>query len=299
MHCSACGAVSRGAGRCGACGAVMPLPGEELVHDRPVAAAVPLDRRGPRDGGPTAGPPSAMGKDLWLDRREEPRPPVVSPLDAVRPMAEAAAHLLRHVAAVAPLAREEAPVPAAPGGQAVVAAEPGLPDEAWRILEADAVDEEFEVTEEIVMPPAAPAWRRLLAWTIDGSLLLIVPLVALAAATRGVADEDGVALRLVDLLQADGAVQGAAVALAALTAFVYLTLSSFLGGRTPGAALAGLGVVSCASGDPPSLGRAALRAALAVAGTFACFAGPAWALFDGRGQALHDKLAGTVVMADR
>jgi uncharacterized RDD family membrane protein YckC len=170
-------------------------------------------------------------------------------------------------------------------------------DEGWRALEADLPDD-FDA-EEIVMPPAAPVWRRLVAWTVDGALVVALPLGALAAATRGAADADGVALRFVDLLRDHGAVQAAAVALAALTAFVYLTLSSFVGGRTPGAALAGLGVVHCASGAPPTPGRAALRAALAVAGTFAFLLGPLWALFDDRGQALHDKLAGTVVMVDR
>lgn len=284
MLCPACGAVSTGAGRCGACGAAMPLPGEDRVLEFPVTVAVPLDRRGPRDGGPRAVAPGALARDLFLDRREEPRLPEPSALGRIRPVTEAAAHLIRHAVTTAPLVNASAP------------------REVVEVADEDGGVEdplECEVDGEIVLPPAPPVSRRLMAWGIDGTLVIAPLLAALAAATHGATGEDGVPLGLLGLLAGSGPVRAAAVALAAVIAFVYLTLSSAVGGRTPGAVLAGLEVVTCADGAPPTLGRAALRAALAVAGCLAFFAGPISALLDGRGRALHDKLAGTVVMADR
>jgi uncharacterized RDD family membrane protein YckC len=305
MRCAACGAVSTGAGRCGGCGAVIPLPGEEGILERPVSVTVFLDRRnrGRGEGGlPEA--PAALTRELDIDRREEPRAARVSPFEPMRPVAEAAARagvgaalgaarVLRHVAAVAPLASAEI----REGARDALD-----PDDFEVTLDAaeegeGALPEEF--ADELLLPPAPPAWRRLLAWAIDATLVAAVPLLAVAAATRGVTGEDGMPVSFAELLAGSGSLQLAAVALGALTAFVYLTLSSAVGGRTPGAALAGLGLVSCESGDPPGLARSALRAALAVAGVFAFLAGPLSALLDGRGRALHDKLAGTVVLADR
>lgn len=325
MRCASCGTVSHGAGRCAACGSVIPLPGEDRALERPVSVTVFVDRRNRTPGSPgfAPAPPPALTRELPLDRREEPRPPRPAPVDPVRPVAAAARHLLRHVAAVAPTASPwggnaptggGGPGPGAgsrpSGGTAAAGPEDGS-SARWALGEEDdfevtlELDEAREaalpeeVADELLLPPAPPAWRRLLSWAIDGALLGAVPLVALAAATRGATGPDGNPVPFSALLLESGAVQGAALVLAAVTAFVYLTLSAAVGGRTPGAALAGLGLVSCESGGPPGLGRAALRAALAVAGVFAFFAGPLSALLDGRGRALHDKLVGTVVVADR
>jgi uncharacterized RDD family membrane protein YckC len=310
MRCAACGAVSTGAGRCSGCGAVIPLPGEDGVLEHPVSVTLFLDRRNRSPDGPGAHlAPAALTRNLDIDRREEPRPVHGPAFDPVRPVARAAAEAaryLRHVAAVAPVASaevREGPRSGGPGagrGDFSLAREVADPDDFEVTLEEDGdAGLPDELADALLLPPAPPAWRRLLAWAIDGALVAAVPLVAVAAATHGVTGEDGAPVPFAELLAGSGSLQLAAVALGALTAFVYLTLSSAVGGRTPGAALAGLGLVSCESGDPPGLARSALRAALAVAGVFAFLAGPLSALLDGRGRALHDKLAGTVVLADR
>lgn len=293
MLCPACNAVSTGAGRCGTCGAVMPLPDEERVLDFPVAIAVPLDRRVP-EGGSAAVPPAAVTREIFLDRREELRVPEPSALGPLGPMAEAATRLIRHAVPVwPPTASPE------PGGAVELPDALERDEDEWVGLPEGEVEEAGETTEEILLPPAPPAWRRLLAWGIDGAIVLAALLAPLVAATHGAIGGDGVPLGLFDLLAGSGPMRAAAVTLAAVMAFVYLTLSSAAGGRTPGASLAGLELVACESGTPPGPGRAALRAALAVVGCLAFFAGPLSALLDGRGRALHDKLAGTVVLVDR
>jgi uncharacterized RDD family membrane protein YckC len=82
---------------------------------------------------------------------------------------------------------------------------------------------------------------------------------------------------------------------AALLAVAYSWLFAVLGGRTPGLAIAGLRLESIRGG---SLGvdEALIRAALAVPSAAFGLAGFALALLDPRGQTLHDKLCGTVVV---
>ena len=51
-------------------------------------------------------------------------------------------------------------------------------------------------------------------------------------------------------------------------------------------------------GGMPTLGQAAQRYCVALAGTLAIGGGFVWALFDRDGQFLHDRLAGTVIVKD-
>jgi len=81
----------------------------------------------------------------------------------------------------------------------------------------------------------------------------------------------------------------------ALLAVAYSWFFTALGGRTPGLALAGLRVES-QRGGTLTVREALARAALAVPSAALGLAGFALALVDPRGQTLHDKLCGAVVV---
>src|SRR5205085_10371467 len=87
-----------------------------------------------------------------------------------------------------------------------------------------------------------------------------------------------------------GAVLGAVLALA------YCAAGAFLfQGRTLGRALLGIRLVD-GTGLAPAPVRAVVRAVLASLSVVFCFAGFWWALFDRKGQTLHDKLTATYVV---
>jgi uncharacterized RDD family membrane protein YckC len=87
-----------------------------------------------------------------------------------------------------------------------------------------------------------------------------------------------------------GAILGLVIAVAYSAAFAVL-----LDGRTLGRLIAGIRVVD-RSGVTPSPTRAVIRALLSTL-SFAFFLGGFWlALFDRRGQTLHDKLTSTFVV---
>jgi uncharacterized RDD family membrane protein YckC len=145
----------------------------------------------------------------------------------------------------------------------------------------------------------APVWRRLIAGLIDTSILggviglfffAAAAVVGLKAPSAGLTGLDALLARVVSWqpLMVPGA------ALAALLAVVYATAFGMLG-RTPGRLLTGLRLVD-KSGLAPAPGRAAFRAVLSIV-SFALFLCGFWlALFDRRGQTLHDKLSSTFVV---
>jgi uncharacterized RDD family membrane protein YckC len=143
--------------------------------------------------------------------------------------------------------------------------------------------------ERIVASPAAPL-RRLAAWVIDLGCIGAVTAVFVLGATAVIAPKD------VALLESLASVALPAALLAALLAFVYTTLFAFFfRGRTPGRRLLGIFLVDD-SGAAPGPARALVRAALALV-SFALFLAGFWlALFDRRGQTLHDKLTRTFVV---
>lgn len=83
----------------------------------------------------------------------------------------------------------------------------------------------------------------------------------------------------------------------ALFVSVYGVVAWSINGETVGDMLLGLRVVR-ADGRRLSLGRAFMRLIGAYISGLALFLGFLWALFDGRRQGWHDKLAGTVVVYD-
>jgi len=143
-------------------------------------------------------------------------------------------------------------------------------------------------------PTAPTVGARLLAWAIDAAVVLAVPLAAFAAATVGFA-RPGVSWidQAIHLASQSRSLLAASLLLGLLTAFVYLTLGVTFGGKTLGDRAAGLRSVAVDHGGAPDFATAALRSAVAIAGTLAFLAGPLWALVDPKGQTLHDKVAGT------
>jgi resuscitation-promoting factor RpfA len=144
---------------------------------------------------------------------------------------------------------------------------------------------------EVVAAPAR-VWQRIGAFAIDAAILagLVFALVSVAAKVVQGADASndwfGTLVRLAT----------PALALLCVFGLVYATLAAvFFRGRTAGRFVFQIRLVD-RTGDEPTLIRALLRAALAVLSFSMLLAGFWLALFDRKGQTLHDKLAGTFVV---
>jgi len=147
----------------------------------------------------------------------------------------------------------------------------------------------------------ASLWRRLLAFTIDTSaiaavaalyLLLASTVAGVKAPQTGLSGIDAfvVQVRALESVLIPGSV------LLLVLSLVYCTVSAFLwNGSTLGRRLLGLRLVD-PHGLAPAPGRAVVRALLASL-SFGLFLAGFWmALFDRRGQTLHDKLTSTYVV---
>src|SRR5262249_2318640 len=154
---------------------------------------------------------------------------------------------------------------------------------------------------EVRARPAA-LWQRITAFIVDGGLVcgvlaLYVGLAAALIAPRGVPSTqltglDGLMARVHQL----HAVLAPCVALALLIGLVYTAAFALLwNGRTPGRRLLGIRLVD-RTGLAPAPGRAIARAALSLVSFVPFLAGFWLALFDRRGQTLHDKLTQTFVV---
>jgi len=143
-------------------------------------------------------------------------------------------------------------------------------------------------------PRPAPA-AQLLAWSVDLSLLLLCSALHLAVASALLRTTAGSADYGLDLLLRGPRLPALWAALGALLAVAYSWLFTTLGGRTPGLALAGLRVESI-RGGALTITAALARAALAIPSAALGLAGFAVAFVDPRGQTLHDKLCGAVVV---
>ncbi|WP_254627744.1 RDD family protein [Myxococcus sp. CA040A] len=147
----------------------------------------------------------------------------------------------------------------------------------------------------------ASLWRRLLSFTIDtaaiaGVAALYITLASSVTGTKapvaGLTGLDG----FVAWLRALHTVLLPGFFLVLILALVYCAVAAFLwNGRTLGRLLLGLRLVDT-HGLAPAPGRAIVRALLASV-SFVLFLGGFWmALFDRRGQTLHDKLTSTFVV---
>ncbi|RUO88762.1 RDD family protein, partial [Corallococcus sp. AB018] len=175
------------------------------------------------------------------------------------------------------------PAPAAPAKKSKVSAAPAAP-----------------ATGEIHARPAS-LWRRLLSFTVDTAAISAVAAayITLASSVAGVKGPQPGLTGLdafVAWLRALHSVLLPGVVLVLVLATVYCAVAAFLwNGRTLGRLLLGLRLVDT-HGMAPTPGRAIFRALLAGL-SFVLFLGGFWmALFDRRGQTLHDKLTSTFVV---
>lgn len=153
---------------------------------------------------------------------------------------------------------------------------------------------------EVHARPAA-LWRRLLAFAVDSAFIVgVAALYLLLASTVTGTKKPDPGLVGVDAffgwLQAFKSVLLPGTVLMGVLALVYCAVFAFLwNGRTLGRRLLGLRLVDT-HGVPPAPTRAVVRALLSTV-SFGLFLGGFWmALFDRRGQTLHDKLTSTFVV---
>ncbi len=145
----------------------------------------------------------------------------------------------------------------------------------------------------------ASLWRRALAFTVDSALILGI-LAAYLAVAAAIVGPTPTHLTGLDAWMARAhAMEHVLIpglVLALVLALVYSAVAGFLwDGRTLGRRLLGIQLVD-RSGLAPAPARAILRALLSAL-SFALFLGGFWlALFDRRGQTLHDKLTSTFVV---
>lgn len=154
---------------------------------------------------------------------------------------------------------------------------------------------------EVRARPAA-LWQRITAFVVDGGLVagvLALYLSVAAALVRPAGAPDtqltGLDATMARIHQLHSVLVPCA-ALAFVLGVAYTAVFALLwNGRTPGRRLLGIRLVD-QSGLAPAPGRAIARAALAVVSFVPFLAGFWLALFDRRGQTLHDKLTQTFVV---
>ncbi len=151
-------------------------------------------------------------------------------------------------------------------------------------------------TSTLTPTPARPsAAAQFLAWSVDLAVLLACASLHVGVATALLRGVPGSVDQGLDLLLRGPRLPALWGGLCALLAVAYSWLFTALGGRTPGLALAGLRVES-QRGGALTIAEALARAALAVPSAALGLSGFALALVDPRGQTLHDKLCGAVVV---
>jgi uncharacterized RDD family membrane protein YckC len=119
---------------------------------------------------------------------------------------------------------------------------------------------------------------------IDGAALLVGVVVALCLSVVEIGDRAQTAFAI------------AGGVLAVLWAIGYFTFFWSTTGQTPGSRLLEIRVESAAERGPPRPARAFVRVLLLPLSALLLCAGFLMILFDGRRRALHDRLAGTVVV---
>jgi uncharacterized RDD family membrane protein YckC len=196
--------------------------------------------------------------------------------------------------------------PRAPGSAASIASDPAPPitieftdDEADSVVAPAGAEGAATRTALVVPRSNAPTISaQLLAWSVDLCILLgcagfhlLIAKMFLGAHRGAGASAD----YWFDLLLRGPRLPLLWAAVAAVLAVAYSWLFAVAGGRTPGLALAGLRLESV-RGDSLRIDEALIRAALAVPSAALGLLGFALALLDPRGQTLHDKLCGTIVV---
>ena len=163
-------------------------------------------------------------------------------------------------------------------------------------------------------PPAGTVYagvgRRFVAWLIDLvplivlTVVLVIPIVIgffdaiedITPGSRASRAEIQAAMSGVFATATPGFVRMSA--LLQLAALAYHAGTWLVFGRSPGMALMGIRIVREEDGGRPGFARVAVRYAGYLLSAGFLLIGYAWAIFDSRKQAWHDKLAGTLVVRD-
>jgi uncharacterized RDD family membrane protein YckC len=161
----------------------------------------------------------------------------------------------------------------------------------------DSQIESAEESAEIEVTTAGFA-RRLIAAVVD---LLLCGVVTAAAMTLGIAAfgrDPGMSSGLKDPAVFVGTLGPTALPLFLLIFMIYGFFFHFLTGRTPGKRLASTMALTTECGAM-SVAGTALRSLASLFTLLTLGIGYLWIIVDDRGQALHDKIAGTLVVQDR
>jgi uncharacterized RDD family membrane protein YckC len=202
-----------------------------------------------------------------------------------------------------PAPRQVAPERAAPPRSSLPVMPPRAPARAPALAPAPAPALAVAAADGVTEVHARPAslWRRLLSFAIDAGaiagvaslyLLLASSVVGVEAPQQGLAGAEALAAQA----RAFQSILVPGLVLVLVLALVYCAIAAFLwNGRTLGRRVLGLRLVDT-HGLSPAPGRAVVRALLATL-SFGLFLAGFWmALFDRRGQTLHDKLTSTFVV---
>jgi uncharacterized RDD family membrane protein YckC len=231
-----------------------------------------------------------------------PSPPATpAPAPRAEPLPSASPLLPVAAPRAEPLPHASAPLPApTPAAEPAFASAPIEPPPVAPVAKRAKPSTATRAGEEIHARPAA-LWRRIIATVIDAALLagivgayfnVAARVVGAQAEPSGMSGLDALAhqLHAWNALLLPGAVLTLVLGAVYAGAFAVLW-----GGRTPGRLLTGIRLVD-ASGYPPGPWRAGVRAILSLF-SFILLLGGFWlALFDRRGQTLHDKLTRTFVV---
>lgn len=244
---------------------------------------------------PTLTPPTALAAEAapaeGLGQSVAPPPPVPAPGALPRPIPTPVP-----VMTFAPPSR-----PQTSPGLGAEPLTPRVPTPTTSAPRGSTAAKTASGVQEIHARPAS-LWRRLLSFSIDTAAIVGVSAlyITLASSITGVKAPSSQGLTALDALAAwMHALQSVLVpgfVLMLVLALAYCAVAAFLwNGRTLGRLLLGLRLVDT-HGLAPAPGRAIVRALLAVV-SFGLFLGGFWmALFDRRGQTLHDKLTSTFVI---
>ena len=286
---------------------------------RPQPAPAPVQAAAPRPPPPAPVPPRAPAINLpgvaapaprtntavfgALPAATPPPTPPAAALDLAAEEDEAFSVDVEETEQVETLAPPPSRLPTVPAPVRVPAPPPPAPVARVAPTPKAAAAPKVAPTPDVLEVHARPAslWRRLLAFTIDtGAIAAVAALyLMLASSVAGVQtpqtglsglDALVIQVRALQSVLVPGAV------LVLLLSLVYCAVSAFLwNGRTLGRRLLGLRLVDT-HGLAPAPGRAVVRAVLATL-SFGLFLAGFWmALFDRRGQTLHDKLTSTYVV---
>jgi len=131
-------------------------------------------------------------------------------------------------------------------------------------------------------------WMRVLANLID-SVIVTVLIVAMIAALYGTSE----------LESATSVLEGTPGAVVQIVLAVLIVAFWRYGGGTPGKMLLSQKIVDARTGKAPSTRQLVGRFFAYIVSAVPLGIGFLWVAFDPRKQGWHDKLAGTVVIADR